>query len=140
MLDNLYTKKIELHTNSKDISKIKLPSLLPSVQNSHLLTWTLLVLNIFYFILIIVFVSFQALSYWELNLVAPISSLAIHKIFFLLASNTDSNFEICSQCQKSFWHKTISEILVQLSKKTPCFCLLEVILKWIASMASYYYG
>ena len=35
---NLNTQKIELHTNSEDISEIKLPSLLPSAQNSHLIT------------------------------------------------------------------------------------------------------
>ena len=53
-LDDLNTKKIELHTNSEDISKVKLPSLLPSAQKSHLITWNLLVLNIFYLIPIIV--------------------------------------------------------------------------------------
>ena len=44
ILDNLNTQKIELHTNSEDISETKLP-LLPSVQNSHLVTRTLLVLT-----------------------------------------------------------------------------------------------
>ena len=39
--------------NSEDIAQIKLPSLLPSVQNAPLITQTLLALNIFYFILII---------------------------------------------------------------------------------------
>ena len=52
-LDNLNTQKNELHTNSEDISEIKLISLLPSAQNSRLIIWTLLVLNIFYLILII---------------------------------------------------------------------------------------
>ena len=37
-LDNLNTQKTELHTNSEDISEIKLTSLLPSPQNSHLIT------------------------------------------------------------------------------------------------------
>ena len=32
------TQKIEFHTNSEDISEIKLTSLLPSAQNSHLIT------------------------------------------------------------------------------------------------------
>ena len=45
-LDNLNTQKIEFHTNSEDISQIKLTSLLPSAQNSHLITSPLLVLNI----------------------------------------------------------------------------------------------
>ena len=52
-LDNLNTQKIELHTNSKEISKFKVPSILPSAQNSHLIIRRLIVLNIFYFILII---------------------------------------------------------------------------------------
>ena len=82
-LDDLNTKKIELHTNSEDISKVKLPSLLPSAQKSHLITWNLLVLNIFYLIPIIVLPPYQILNYWELNVVAPISSLAVHKILFL---------------------------------------------------------
>ena len=51
--------KIELHKKSEEISEIKLPSLLPSVQNSHLITQTRLVLNIFYFILIIALPLFK---------------------------------------------------------------------------------
>ena len=34
-LDNLNTQKIEPHRKSEDISEIKVPSLTPSVQNSH---------------------------------------------------------------------------------------------------------
>ena len=37
-LDNLNTQKIGLHTNSEDILEIKLPSMLPSAQKSHLIT------------------------------------------------------------------------------------------------------
>ena len=81
-LDNLNTQKNELHTNSEDISEIKLISLLPSAQNSHLIIWTLLVLNIFYLILIIALTLDQILNYWELNVVGLISSLGMYKILF----------------------------------------------------------
>ena len=79
--DDLNTQKIELHTNSEDISEIKRPSLLPSVKNSHLITSTLLVLNIFFYRNNRL-APIQILSHQELNVVAPISSLAIHKILF----------------------------------------------------------
>ena len=99
-LDNLNTQKIELHTNSEDISEIKLTSMLPSAQNSHLINWTLLALNIFLFDPNSCLAPCQNLSYRELNVVAPISSLAMHKILvsFNTACNTaDSNFEIYFQ-------------------------------------------
>ena len=80
-LDNLNTQKIELHTNSEDISEIKLTSLLPFAQNSHLITWTLLVLNIFFYPNNRL-APYQILSYQELNVVAPISSWAVHKMLF----------------------------------------------------------
>ena len=79
--DDLNTQKIELHTNSEDIPEIKRPSLLPSVKNSHLITSTLLVLNIFFYRNNRL-APIQILSHQELNVVAPISSLAIHKILF----------------------------------------------------------
>ena len=82
-LDNLNTQKVELHTNSEYISEIKITSLLPSAQNSHLITWTLLVLNIFFFLdPNNCLAPYSILSYRELNVVAPISSLAMHKILF----------------------------------------------------------
>ena len=58
-LDNLNTQKIEPHRKSEDISEIKVPSLTPSVQNSHLIARTLLVSNIFYFFLIIALCLFK---------------------------------------------------------------------------------
>ena len=64
------TQKIQLHTNSEDISEIKLTSLLRSTQNSHLITWTLLVLKIFNMILIIAL----SLSDFELWIVKCSSS------------------------------------------------------------------
>ena len=79
-LDNLNTQKIELHANSEDSSKVKLPSLLPSAQNSLLIAWTLLVL-IFLFDPNNRLAPYQILSYQELNVVAPISSLAVHNFF-----------------------------------------------------------
>ena len=39
--NNLNTQIIKLHAKSEDISEIKLPSLLSSAQNSHLITQTL---------------------------------------------------------------------------------------------------
>ena len=79
-LDNLNTQKIELHTNTEEI---KLLSPLPSAQNPHtLITETLLLWNIFLFYPDNRLGPLQILSYWELNIVAPISSLAVHKILF----------------------------------------------------------
>ena len=50
--------------------------------------------------------------------------------FFLLAYNTDYNFEIYSQMRLSTQNRlVVSGIFVQLSKKPPYFCSLEVILK-----------
>ena len=92
-LDNLNTQKIEIHTLSEDISVIKVVSLLPSAENSNLITGTLLVLNIFYPNDCLV--AIQILRNRELIVVAPIS-LALH-IFFLLACNIDSNFHIYSE-------------------------------------------
>ena len=75
-------------------------------------------------------VPVQILSYRELNVVAPISSLAMHKILLsfswlailliLILKSTNSH---------DFQDKTISGIFVGLSKKLPYFCPLEVILK-----------
>ena len=62
--DNLNTQKIELHRISEDISEIKLTLLLPSAQNSHLITWTLLFLNIFYLILII---ALPLMRFWVIE-------------------------------------------------------------------------
>ena len=91
-LDNLNTQKIELHANYEDISEIKLPiseiklpSLLPSAKHSHLITWTLLVLNIFLFDPNNHLASYQILSYQELNVVAPMSSLAMHKFLYFFS-------------------------------------------------------
>ena len=78
---------MKLHTNSEDISEVKLSSLLPSAQSSHLITRTLLVLNKFLFDSNNGLAPLQILSYQQLNVVAPISSLAMQQnfIFFLLA-------------------------------------------------------
>ena len=78
-LDNLNTQKIELRTNSDDISEIKLTSPLPSAQNSDLITWTLL--N-FLFDPSNRLAPYQISNYRELNVVAPFSSLAMHKTLF----------------------------------------------------------
>ena len=79
----------------------------------------------------------QILSYRELNVVAPISSLAIHKILFSFSWLAILILILKSTYCRDFQHKTISRIFVQLSKKPPYFCPLEVILKKIASIASY---
>ena len=67
----------------------------PSAQNSHLITWTLLFLNIFLFDTNNRLAPYQILSYQELNVVAPISSLAVHNFFFflLICNTADYNFE-----------------------------------------------
>ena len=78
------TQKIQLHTNSEDISEIKLTSLLPFAQNSHLITWTLLVLNIFFYPNNRL-APYQILSYQELNVVVFIRYICI-KFYFLSLS------------------------------------------------------
>ena len=72
-------------------------------------------------------VSLWILIYQESTVAAPISSLAIAILFFLLAWTTDSILK--STLCRDFQHKTISGIFVELSKKPPYFCLLELILK-----------
>ena len=76
-----FIKKIELHRRSEDISEIKVLSVLPSAQNSHLITQTLLVLNIFSFDPNNLLVARQILSYRELNVVTPFS-LVLRNILF----------------------------------------------------------
>ena len=94
-----YSECWTIHTNSEDISEIKLTSLLPSAQNSHLMTWTLLVLNIFFFDRNNYLTHYKILNFWKLNAVGPISSLAMHKILF-----------------SSFW---LAILLILILKSTP---------------------
>ena len=58
-LNNLNTQKRELHTKSENSWVIKIFSLFPSTQNSHLRTWTFLVLIFFYFALMIASSDFE---------------------------------------------------------------------------------
>ena len=82
-LHNLNTQKIKLHTNSENISEIKLPSLIPSAQNSHLIhNSNSPCLGHLLFFPNYSLVPLQVLSYRELNVVACISSLDI-KFYFL---------------------------------------------------------
>ena len=71
------------------------------------------------------------LNYRELNVVRikSISSLAIHKILFSFSWLAILILILKSTYCRDFQHKTISRIFVQLSKKPPHFCPLEVILK-----------
>ena len=113
-------KKIELHTNSEDHLEIKLHSLLPSAQNSYLTTRTLFV---FYFILIIALSLFE---FWDNeNLVAPISSLTIHKILFSFSWFAVLTIILKSTLDRYLEQRTISGIFVQLSKNPPYCCPLE---------------
>ena len=74
-------------------------------------------------------VPVQILSYRELNVVAPISSLALNKILIPVSWITILILILKSTNSHDFQDKTISGIFVGLSKKLPYFCPLEVILK-----------
>ena len=74
-------------------------------------------------------VPVQILSYRELNVVAPISSLALNKILISVSWITKLILILKSTNSHDFQDKTISGIFVGLSKKLPYFCPLEVILK-----------
>ena len=74
-------------------------------------------------------VPVQILSYRELNVVAPISSLALNKILISVSWITILILILKSTNSHDFQDKTISGIFVGLSKKLPYFCPLEVILK-----------
>ena len=74
-------------------------------------------------------VPVQILSYRELNVVAPISSLALNKILISVSWITILILILKSTNSQDFQDKTISGIFVGLSKKLPYFCPLEVILK-----------
>ena len=100
VLDNLNTWKIKLLTNSEDISDIKLPSLLPlcakfTFDNSN----SPCLKHFFYFILIIALALFRfwVRSRGKCSASHFFISYTKNLIFFLLACNTDSNFEIYSQ-------------------------------------------
>ena len=105
-------------------------------KKSHSKKWTLTVLHKFVCYPNNSLVSLQILSYRESTVVAPISSLSF--ILLLLAfNNTDSilKYTHSVDCQ-DFQHKTISGIFIQLSKKSPYFCPIEIFLNKIASIAS----
>ena len=74
-------------------------------------------------------VPVQILSYRELNVVAPISSLALNKILISVSWITILILILKSTNSHDFQDKTINGIFVGLSKKLPYFCPLEVILK-----------
>ena len=74
-------------------------------------------------------VPVQILSYRELNVVAPISSLALNKILISVSWITILILILKSTNSHDFQDKTISGIFVGLSKKLPYFCPLEVTLK-----------
>ena len=94
-LDNVSTQKIELHTNSENIQKLIYPhcSLLRKI---HIYNSNSPCLEHFLFYPNNRLVPLQILSYRESNVLAPISSLAIHKVLFSFSwlAITDSNFEI----------------------------------------------
>ena len=74
---------------------------------------------------------YHILSYGELNVVAPISLLAMHKIFFSFSWRTILLIIILkSTLSQDFQHKIGHQwIFVKLSKKPPYFCSLEVFFK-----------
>ena len=127
-LSNLNTQKLRLHPNSESISKFKLPSLL-SAQNSSLIIWTLLVLNIFHFILIIAlfYPSDFQLSRVKWSGSHFFISYTWNFILFFLACNTDSNFEIYSRSrlptQNNQWDFCTAE------QKVTIYLPLEVLIK-----------
>ena len=73
------------------------------------------------------FVPLQILSYWELNVVAGISWLAIHRILFSFSWLAILILNLKATNSRDFQHETISGIFVHLSKEPPYFCPLEVI-------------
>ena len=77
----------------------------------------------------ICYVPVQILNYRELNVVTPISSLALNKILISVSWITMLILILKSTNSQGFQDKTISGIFVELSKKLPYFCPLEVILK-----------
>ena len=121
-LDNLNTQKIEIHTLSEDISVIKVLSLLPSAENSNLITGTLLVLNIFYPNDCLA--PIQILRYRELNVVAPIS-LALHNILFSFSWLAILILIFTSTQSWDFQHKTISAVLYISAKSHHIFAPLK---------------
>ena len=78
----------------------------------------------------------QILSYREFNVVAPIA-LVLHNILFSFPWHAILILILKSTHRRDFQHKNISGIFIQLSKKPPYFCPLEVILKYVGGTASY---
>ena len=124
-----------IQTLVENIPEIKLSHwylLSKTYKKSHLKTWTLIVLKTYVCYSNNCLVPLRILSYQESTVVTLISSLMIYKILF--------SFFWLSTIQILFWnlltvstvktsHKAISEIFVQLRKKPPYFCPLEVIFK-----------